>query len=889
MALLEQRAAQSSDPTVWNDLAAARFQLGKTEDPELLASSLGAAVHALDIDPNYAPAQFNRALALAALHLIPSAIDAYGRYLVLDGTSAWAEEVRQRIGRLTRQTRSSAWDRAMPQLERECVDDSASGGLKIVADFPEQARRWGEGVYLSNWASDYLINQPAAVRNLLLARCIGNALQQTSGECLLIDAVSAIDLLRGDDQESVARAQIAYLQGRKLYSQHKLQEAAVALAEAERLFRGRSPMALAAMESLANVTADSGNADEAIALTADITKRGADKYKALTADAHAVRALGLGQNGRIYEAFSEIQEAQRDYEALSETDNVARTRASLLAVLTELGRTKDAWRIRGELFAAASVSGHPRIMESALMNAVYDQRVEQQWDIAAAFADEVVRLPVSSPPVRAEALALAAYARAKAGKPYTRATLGQAHAAAGAIPDDRTRARVLDEIGFIEAEITSTTDPHRALGLLNAAIDYRGQSFPYRLPAAYAARARVLRSLGDEAAATGDFDRAVNLLDEQRGSLDRDPSLVDSFIGDDDRIFADAMEQAALLHDYDRLNLFAERVRAHALGPAYRNVRTISITPPRGTTILNFITLDNETVLTIMTERGRRTTSLPIGRQAIAAKRDALVSALISGEPSRVAYAQALYESLFAEASRDWSDSIVIVADDPMAGVPFAALIDPATGRYVVEDHTILVTPALHAWAIRSVPARSDRTHFLGVADPAIDQSRFGKLDRLPAARSEERMVARHYRGSISLADTNATRRAVLTGLPDADIVHFALHAIVGRNTSTSVIPLAAQSGEQDLLYVRDIAVMHLPRRPIVVLAGCQTAVMASGHGSIRSFARAFLTAGASAVAGTLWNVDDTVSRGFSIAFHRHLEETASPAIALRLTQLDLL
>jgi CHAT domain-containing protein len=54
-----------------------------------------------------------------------------------------------------------------------------------------------------------------------------------------------------------------------------------------------------------------------------------------------------------------------------------------------------------------------------------------------------------------------------------------------------------------------------------------------------------------------------------------------------------------------------------------------------------------------------------------------------------------------------------------------------------------------------------------------------------------------------------------------------------------------------------EIAATPLPGAPVVLLAGCATGVSHTAAGVERSLADAFLRAGASAVIGTLWPVED--------------------------------
>jgi CHAT domain-containing protein len=55
------------------------------------------------------------------------------------------------------------------------------------------------------------------------------------------------------------------------------------------------------------------------------------------------------------------------------------------------------------------------------------------------------------------------------------------------------------------------------------------------------------------------------------------------------------------------------------------------------------------------------------------------------------------------------------------------------------------------------------------------------------------------------------------------------------------------------------------------------------------SLGRPFLAAGVPAVVASLWDIDDAVSRRFFVAFHRALLAKAEPALALRVTQLELI
>ena len=81
------------DPAMWSDLATASYARASLPDGAIsLARGLEAADKAIELDARDAAAWFNRALLLEELHLRAQAIEAWTKYLALDGSLAWATE-----------------------------------------------------------------------------------------------------------------------------------------------------------------------------------------------------------------------------------------------------------------------------------------------------------------------------------------------------------------------------------------------------------------------------------------------------------------------------------------------------------------------------------------------------------------------------------------------------------------------------------------------------------------------------------------------------------------------------------------------------------------------------------------------------------------------------
>jgi CHAT domain-containing protein len=173
------------------------------------------------------------------------------------------------------------------------------------------------------------------------------------------------------------------------------------------------------------------------------------------------------------------------------------------------------------------------------------------------------------------------------------------------------------------------------------------------------------------------------------------------------------------------------------------------------------------------------------------------------------------------------------------------------------------------------------------VADPAFSQRLFPALDPLPAARSDAESMRTMFKESVALVGAEATPRAVKSAGRNCDVLHVAAHAFSStRDASLSLIAMAPDDGDEGLLRLEDIESLSLARRPLVVLAGCQTGTFGGGKGSIRSVAHSFLAAGSRAVLASLWDVGDEATSQLTARFYRAIAEGRTFPAALRDAQL---
>jgi CHAT domain-containing protein len=239
---------------------------------------------------------------------------------------------------------------------------------------------------------------------------------------------------------------------------------------------------------------------------------------------------------------------------------------------------------------------------------------------------------------------------------------------------------------------------------------------------------------------------------------------------------------------------------------------------------------------------------------------------------------------------------LVVVPPDRLDQLPFAALIAPNSGRFLIEQATVEVAPSAADFLVAQARARhlgNRRSSILALGNPRPDHELYPRLEPLEDAAEEARQVALLYPRRELLLNGRATRKAFLEHAGDYDVLHFAGHAVINPvDPSRSSLALSPEpgSGQPGALYAYELSAGNFERTRLVVLAGCGTASgPASGGSGSLSLARAFLAARVPTVVGSLWPVvDDRTARVMTL-LHTRLTGGDDPADALRQAQMTLL
>jgi CHAT domain-containing protein len=225
-------------------------------------------------------------------------------------------------------------------------------------------------------------------------------------------------------------------------------------------------------------------------------------------------------------------------------------------------------------------------------------------------------------------------------------------------------------------------------------------------------------------------------------------------------------------------------------------------------------------------------------------------------------------------------DTLVVVPDEVLRIVPFAALYDGT--RLLVDRYATAIAPSLRLVAAEPLASTAGTALVLGVS-----QSVEGYVP-LPNVPNEVAGVHAIEGGDV-LLDSAFTRAAFSRELKSGrySIVHIASHGQFGTDPSrTFVLAFDGKLTMDDL----EADIKYGPPREnpleLLILSACETA--SGDDRAALGLAGVALKAGARSALATLWYINDVASGRLITAFYRGLQSGLSKAQALRRAQMAL-
>lgn len=916
---MEVEAHSASNAGLWIDASAAFYLAATAEDlPGLLSPALAASERALELDSRNPAAAFNHALILEALALRSEAREAWRDFLSFEPeTSPWRREAQRHLETLSEPPEAERWATA-----REKIADgeplAEAQARELVAGYARPVRDWIEFELLPAWAEEWLRKDPAAAgEHLDLAAALAQALEAGPREALPMAQVRDVrEALQTPNAAApaLARAILGLRDARTSYIQGDYQSTLNTLDKVERELGTLRPALLYWARYYRAASLDQqGLKPKADALLTSLVSDLANQpFPSLRARTLALRGRIKNNLGRPEEAIPLLASAIATLDAVRDAEIGAWARTLLGDSYRLLGDLESCWRHYYVALHQIENLGTP-LRELAAFNATADFLLSAGDDrLALHYLDAAVSLGprLDNPSFFAEVLLWRSLLRSRRGdQPAALADLEKARKQAAQVRDPLRVERFRADLGLYMGAELLDHDPTAAVDALTTAVRYfEGTEQWSRILLSLEARALAYGRLGDREAELRDLARARELYERVGRQLKQDAIRI-SFAGRIENAFdqtlrlrlAESVEPEASLSQLEQ-----ERALNHPLlqgdawltEPAALSEVRSALAPSMA--LVEYAVLSDRLLVWLVVNGKVSLRQSAIPRTELSAVVEDFLAADWSGPKWRdtsASLGKILLGTVQPELARAGVTSLVVVPDDELFGLPFAALMLPGTDRLLVEDYAVAVSPSASLFARAVRKHREDRRgreplRAIAVADPAIDESIWPHLLPLDAAASEEASLQRLFPGHAELLEgSEATAPALRNRLAHASWLHFAGHAVaVPRRPLDSYLLLGPAPEHSGRLTAAELLTWDLSHLRGVVLSACSSAAPAreSWPGAM-TLARPFLAAGVPLVIGSLWDVRDEDSAAFFDVFYRQLALHGSVFQAFHEAQLSAL
>jgi CHAT domain-containing protein/tetratricopeptide (TPR) repeat protein len=894
------RLDSSDEPALWNDLSALYLERARSRhQPYDMVLALAAAEKAAR--GGFWEARFNRALALKHLHLDPASRAEWKDLLDALPSPEWQEEAVAQWWSLRRSSEVTPIE--PPDLLASFVLKGPEVVRDLVRDFPQKARSYGEEVLLGQWANRHEDDPEKARLTLRVVEAIGEELEAAHGDRMLLDSVRIIQSAEARGRASqLVVGHDKFSAGHAALKDGDCRSAQALLATSERALKAEgSPFARWANFYQAICSYFAQDFASAEAKVSELVGSGLEHYVTFEARLRWLQGLlrisqadSVGSLGAYLRSLDLFEKAE-------ETGNVSAMSSLIAENLLRLGQKEASWKYRERALGLLREKGSTRT-QTILDEASEAAFREGSYEMALYLQDEVVSLVNRAGTAHeiAEAYLRRIPIHVRLGRmEAAEADFSASIELAGRIPDEALQERLEADALLSIGEGRMAVNPAQALAGFDRVLSLY-DSLGYRFRSVELRRLRALASeaLGNGDQAEAELEVGVREIEEEVENLRDD--LRETYLRQTVPLFDERIRVAAQNPgDVAQALLYSERARTLSL-PATSSVWIDLNDPdlwlsmlqrriPAGTLVVAFRVLEKETLVWSIGRRKFEFFIAHLGRERLDESLDGLIASATSKKKFQ-RESSFLFDQLVRPAMDGTCRRLVFVPDKGLWNVPFAALYNNLTKRYLVEDASIVVASSMSSLTLK-IGHRSwtSRPSILAVGDPNFERKSFPSLARLPNARAEAESAALLYSSHERhlLLGEKATVENFVRSAPFQDILHFSGHAVEAEGLPLLLFAPDVMHTSGALTHL-EIEKLDLSRTRLVVLAGCRTTRPFKRDG-LALLSAAFITAGVQEVIGSLWKIEDNMGNGFFKELHRHIAAGETGEVALRKAQLSLL
>lgn len=912
---LEKAVVQSPSADFSSDLAAAYLATAKSE-PYHYVLAAAAALEALKSDSLHEPAHFNYALALEGLSLRESGSAAWDSYTKRFKNQDWAKEAQLHLSKLRRSVKRELWSEDNSRLVRAVESGTKTIVQGIVNNQAQAVRQYTEEVVLMDWAlAQSRGNQVESSEALKLAKEIGEHLRQVSGDLMVERSVGVITRMYSNPifapgLSNLAEGHRFYGQALGLYRAEKFADARALFAQSQARFKeAGSPFEGWASFQLALCDYQHARYPQAELLLATLTQEAmVREFPNLAARSLWVAGLIRYIEGDLGGALKRYLLALSLFKKTKEGENLAAVQALISECLGRLGDAEGRWEHLGEALRLSPEIHDPRRWQIVFEEAAGAALAAGQPQVAVLFLDELLNLLSDGEDWAGIAQVFqkrAAIEHELGRNSEALQDLGQGKRFSLQV-EDPVKSIIEGDILLAESRIVRQAKPQHALDLLGRALALaESTKYTQRVPVLHLERALAHRLLGARDAAERDLEIAIESIERQRNALDAE-ALRTSYFEQAQRVFDEMISLQAAQGDAISSLEYAEMGRARSLldlrllrsedrASERLRVEEIYRELPADVALVYYAILEDQLLIWLVRREGVILSAVEVRASDIVARIERFTRAIEIDGPGFEQAAVELYRLLIGPlAGRLEGHALVFIPDKDLARVPFAALKNSETKRYLVQDHDISVAPSGNVYLANqrrgSASVLEPGSSSLLVGNPRFDADLFQWLRPLPGAEREVQKIARLLPGAKLLTGRDAGVGDFLRLAAESEVIHLAAHAIVDREAPLlSGFVMAPGSGSTSgLLRASDLYKADLSRTNLVVLSACATALgEGGGREGVMNLARPFVAAGVPSVVATLWPIEDEASSDLLTAFYLQLKTERGAVAALRQVQVD--
>ena len=218
--------------------------------------------------------------------------------------------------------------------------------------------------------------------------------------------------------------------------------------------------------------------------------------------------------------------------------------------------------------------------------------------------------------------------------------------------------------------------------------------------------------------------------------------------------------------------------------------------------------------------------------------------------------------------------NLVIIPHEELNAIPFQALLDPQSGKYLGESYAISYAPSATVFVTLQAHPHLRNGSLLAVSDPAIHQSEL-----------EVSAIGKLYPGRSNIVTQRQSTKSDVEGwVPSFNIVHLSVHGRFNKSDPLLSYLQFKESGSDDgRLTAAEMFGLPLRDNSVVVLSACETGrIDATRSNEVLGMVRSLLYAGAGTLVLSSWEVNAGSTRLWMETFYREAQNNPPPEAARR-------